>query len=82
MQAVVIRNGKKVSSKTFDFQPSSIDIHPNLTEVAVGNQEVFFTFNAFFRFVVHCKICHHELSVLSRQQMCTSIVLILIQLVN
>ncbi|XP_028391390.1 WD repeat-containing protein 1-like [Dendronephthya gigantea] len=35
---VVTRNGKKVASKKFDFQPSAASIHPNQTEIAIGSQ--------------------------------------------
>lgn len=34
---VVSRNGRKVSSKKFEFQPSCVSLHPNQTEIAVGN---------------------------------------------
>jgi hypothetical protein len=36
----VTRNGKKISSKKFDYQPSAASIHPNQTEIAVGSQTV------------------------------------------
>ena len=40
LQAIVTRNGKKVSSKKFGHQPSAASIHPNQTEIAIGSQTV------------------------------------------
>ena len=40
LQVIVTRNGKKVSSKKFEHQPSAASIHPNQTEIAIGSQTV------------------------------------------
>ena len=53
-----MRNLKKMFSEGTSYEPSSVDVHPNQTEVAVGGKDVSFmfpdsgTFRDFIRGIV------------------------------